>query len=75
MEIIVHLNAKFAEWDYNIFPSQLQFNEPSSMKILGNIHSIFMSTSSIMRYNIKKVKGVQIIQKRYMDLEVKTVSP
>jgi len=54
------MNANFAEWDYNNIPAELKFNYPLAMKVLGTIHSVFLSKSAIMSHNIKKVKIVKI---------------
>ena len=57
----------FAEWDYNVVPSDLKFNNRISIYKFGTIGDIFMTKNAIMTHNIKKVKTVQFKQTKYVD--------
>jgi hypothetical protein len=50
------MHANFVEWDYNLVPGDVKINQPYSIKALGNITNIFLSTNAIMCHNIKKTK-------------------
>lgn len=67
MDLVTYVNTNFAEWDYNLFPATVKFNEPSVAKTLGTIHSIFLSKQAIMSHNVKKVKIIKLRGYRYID--------
>lgn len=56
MDLITIINSNFAEWDYNLAPSNLKINNAFAIKALGNITNVFMSKNAIINHNIKKAK-------------------
>lgn len=70
IDLITHMQANYAEWDYKMAPANLRINKSQSMKALGNITNVFMSKNAIMSMNIKKSKVLQIGDKWYFDFDL-----
>jgi hypothetical protein len=48
LEILDFLTSYFAEWDINLVPADIQFNNPCAMGTLGNIDSIILNKRALI---------------------------
>lgn len=64
LEITEIFQSYFAEWDINLVPSNVHFNNPNAMSTLGNVDSIILNKRAIIN-GIKRVEAFKVDGKCY----------
>jgi hypothetical protein len=71
MDLIVLMQANFAEWDFNCVPADLKINNGFVMEALGTVQNLFISKNVLISQNLKKGKVIQIGKQWYFDISEK----
>jgi hypothetical protein len=64
LEITDIFQSYFAEWDINLVPSNVHFNNPNAMSTLGNVDSILLNKRAIIN-EIMRVEAFEVEGKCY----------